>query len=528
MTTLLRSTALGLSLACLSTAALAQIPDDTLVQAWRFDDIISLDPAEMYEISTFEVAANVYDTLVRANIDNPADVSPWLAESWDVSDDGLTYTFNLRDDVTFASGNELTAEDVAYSFQRLVALDLGPSFLIRDLGFDETNMEETLVAVDDTTFEMTVGDSYAPSYVLAVLSGANFSIVDAELVESHAADGDWGNGWLDTNAAGSGAFVLDRMVPNEQIVMSRHEGYWAGDAILSRLIWRYVAESSTQRLLLEQGDVDIARNLSSDQLEPLRQNPDIELVQAPRSTQLYLGLNVANEYFADPRVREAMKYLVPYEDIVNSFLRDQWIVNQTFLPQGIFGFVDSQPYSYDPERARELLAEAGYADGFDLTVNVATRQERMDTAQAIQAALAEVNINLEIVPSDARTALGVYRAREHDIYLGTWAVDYFDPASNNSFVVNLDNSADAASNPLAWRNSWQNEELSQMALDLVLETDSAARAAGYAELIEAWQADSPFVMMFQQIDTAAVRTHVEGFRMGPTSDTTWYAGVSKG
>lgn len=523
---LLASTAVAAALFA-APGAQAATPADALVQAWRFDDVISLDPAEMYEISTFEIAANAYDKLVVYDLDDTSHVVPQLAESWSLSDDGLTFTFTLRDDVVFQSGNPFTAEDVVYSFARLAALDRGPAFLIHDLGITPENHAEVLRAPDARTFEMTLDQPYAPSFVLNVLSGGNFSIVDSALLREQEVEGDWGNEWLKTRTAGSGPYRLDQMMPNDRIVMSRFDDHWAGPAALARLLYRHVPEPASQRLLVEQGDVDVARNLLADQLDPLRTAGSLQFVEATLGTQLYMGLNVSKPPLDDPRVRQALKYLVDYDAMAETFMRDAWIVNQTFLPKGMLGHLDSNPFSFDPERARALLAEAGYADGFPLTVNVATRQERMDTAQAAQASFAEAGIELEILPSDARTALTAYRERQHDIYLGTWGIDYFDPATNAVFVANTDNSDDAASKPVAWRNAWQDEALTERVQALTLERDEAARAAGYQDLIRDWQEVSPFIMLFQQVEIAAVRPDVRGFRLAPTNDGNRHSAVTK-
>lgn len=522
----LASTALAAAL-LLTPSLQAATPSDALVQASRFDDIISLDPAEMYEISTFEIATNAYDKLVVYDIDDTSQILPQLAESWSVSEDGLTFTFTLREDVVFHSGNSFTAEDVVYSFSRLAALDKGPAFLIHDIGVTPDNYDEVLRAVDEQTFEMTVDQPYAPSFVLNVLSGGNFSIVDSALLRENEIDGDWGNEWLKTRAAGTGPYRLDQMVPNDRILMSRFDEHWDGAAELGRLMWRHVDEPAAQRLLLEQGDVDVARNLLADQLDPLRQAGNVQFVEATLGTQLYMGLNTSRSPLDDVRVRQALKHLVDYEGMAESFMRDAWIINQTFLPKGMLGHVDSQPFTFDPERAQALLAEAGHEDGFSLSVNVATGQERMDTAQAVQASFAQAGIELEIVPSDSRTALTTYRERQHDIYLGTWGIDYFDPATNAVFVANTDNSPDAASKPLAWRNAWQDEELTERVQALTLESDDAARAEGYQQLIQDWQEVSPFIMLFQQVEIAAVRPEVQGFRLAPTNDGNRHSRVSK-
>ena len=510
-----------------SVSALAATPKDTLVQAWLFDDIITMDPQEMFEISTFEILGNVYDTLAIYDLDDTSKINGVVAESWSVGEDGKTYTFKIRDGIKFHSGNPLTAHDVEFSFRRMLQMDASPAFLLTDLGPSVDNMEETVKAVDDKTFVLQVGDAFAPSFVLNVLTAANFSIVDKTEVLAHDKDGDLGNEWLKTNSAGSGAFILKSWKPNESVSVTSFDDYWRGAPALKRIVWRHIAESTTQRLLLEKGDVDIARNLPADQLDPLKENPDIAITSTPQGTNYYLGLNVKNEYFANEKVRQAMKYLVDYDALTQTFLRDTFVVNQTFLPYGFLGSMEETPFSFDPAKAKSLLTEAGYPDGISVTMDTRNTWPVMDMAQAIQATFKEGGVNLEILPADGKTTLTKYRARKHDIYIGRWGVDYFDPNSNAVFAANSDNSDDAKSKPLAWRNSWQDETLTNLAKDLVMEKDADKRAAGYNDMIQQHWERAPFVMMFQQVEVAAHNKSVQNFRLGPSSDTNFYHTVSK-
>jgi peptide/nickel transport system substrate-binding protein len=533
MKKLLAALAMGASLALALPAAQAATPKDTLIEAWHMDDIISLDPAEMYELSTYEVNGNVYDTLVAINPHQTGEILHKAALSWTVSDDGKTYTFKLRPDMKFQSGNPVTAADVVYSYQRLTSLNKSPAFLIQDLGITPDNMNTTLKAVDDLTFQMTVDQAYAPSYVINVLCASNFSIVDSALLkskEAKQADGsnDWGNGWLKTGSAGSGPFFIKQWKPNEVITIEANPNYWGPKPKLKRVVWRHIAEESSQRLLLESGDVDIARNLSADQLDGVRKKGGFEFTSTPQNTNLYMGLNTKNQYLANPKVREALRYLVDYDGLVKTALREGWVINQTFLPSGVLGYIDSNPYKLDIAKAKALLTEAGYPDGFPLTVNVAsTEQTRMDIAQALQETLAKVGIQLKILASDQKTVITTYRARKHDMALLTWGIDYFDPNTNMAFVVNTNNADDAKSKPLAWRNGWQNEEFNKQAAALLMETDSAKRKAGYQEMIKAWQPISPFVMMFQQTWVAALSPQVKNFFIGPSNEMTQYLDVYK-
>jgi peptide/nickel transport system substrate-binding protein len=380
---------------------------------------------------------------------------------------------------------------------------------------------------------LTVDQAYAPSFVINKLCATNFAIVDSVLLkskEAKQADGsnDWGNGWLKTGSAGTGPFSIAEWKPNEVVILEANPNYWGPAPKLKRIVFRHVAEESSQRLLLESGDVDIARNLSADQLDGVRKKGGFEFTETPQTSNLYAGLNTKNQYLANPKVREALRYLVDYDGLAKTALRGGWIVNQTFLPNGLMGYVDSKPYKLDVEKAKALLAEAGYPNGFPLTINVAsTEQPRMDTAQSMQENFAKAGIQLKILASDQKTVITTYRARKHDIALLTWGIDYFDPATNMAFVVNTDNSDTPKSKPLAWRNGWMNEDFNKQAAALLMETDGAKRKAGYQAMILAWQPISPFIMMFQENKVAALSPKVKNFFIGPSPEMTQYDTVEK-
>src|SRR5690606_4098132 len=158
--------------------AFAETPADTLVQAWAIDDTITLDPAESFELSPAEFIGNAYDMLVRLDIADTTKVKGSVAESWTVSDDGLTYTFNLKPGIKFASGNPVTAEDVAWSFERVVKLDKSPAFILTQFGLTGDNVTEKAKAVDEGTFVFTVDKAYAPSFVLNCLTATVGAVLD--------------------------------------------------------------------------------------------------------------------------------------------------------------------------------------------------------------------------------------------------------------------------------------------------------------------------------------------------------------
>jgi peptide/nickel transport system substrate-binding protein len=515
-------------LATAAAPAMAATPKDTLVLAWAIDDIITLDPAEAFEISAGEIMGNTYDRLVRFDIADPSRLYGDIADSWTVSEDGKLYTFKLKPNLKFASGNPLTADDVVYSLQRSVKLDKTPAFILNQLGWTKDNVETMVKKVDDLTLTIATDKAYAPSFVLNCLSANVAAIVDKKLLAEHEKDGDMGYGWLKTNYAGSGPLKIREWRANEILALERNPNYYGDKAKLARVIYRHVSESATQRLLLEKGDIDVARNLSPDDLDAVAKNKDIAITSTPKGTVYYFSLNQKNPILAKPEVREAIKYLVDYDAIGATFIKGIGQIHQTFLPVGLLGASDDKPYKLDIAKAKELLAKAGYPNGFSVTMDVRNNQPVTGIAEAVQRTMAQAGIKMEIIPGDGKQTLTKYRARNHDMYIGQWGADYWDPNTNAStFASNPDNSDGASNKTLAWRNAWDIPELNKKTDAAVLERDTEKRAALYKDLQKDVLETSPFVMLYQMIETAGVRKNVEGLKIGPSSDTTYVYKVTK-
>lgn len=514
---------LGLLLALGPGPVLAATPKDGLVIADFIDDIISLDPAEVFEFSAAEAQAQIYDRLVTYPPDDVSKLEGLVAESWAISDDGLQVTFKIRPGIKFHSGNPLTAEDVAFSLQRVVKLNLSPGFILTQFGFTPENMAETIKATDPGTLVLTLDQPYAPTFLLYCLTAGVGSVVDKKLVLEHEKDGDLGHDWLKTNSAGSGPFKLRAWKPNESITYDANPDYWRGAPKLKRIVTRHIPEAATQRLLLEKGDVDIARKLGPEDLQAVAKEDTLKVISAPKGTVWYLGLNQKNPKLAKPEVREALKWLIDYDGLVGSILKGKATVHETFLPAGFLGAIADQPYKFDLAKGKALLAQAGLPDGFKVTMNARNNSPTKDLAQAIQASWAKAGIELEIIPGDEKQNLTVYRARKHDIYIGRWGADYQDPHTNaETFASNPNNADDAKSKPLAWRNAWDIPAMTKVTQGAVLERDAAKRAATYEELQREHLQVAPFVIFAQEIETVAERKEVQGMIWGPSFDDNKY------
>jgi peptide/nickel transport system substrate-binding protein len=373
---------------------------------------------------------------------------------------------------------------------------------------------------------------------LNCLSATVASVVDAKLVKEHVAavtpsadykyDNDFGNAFLKTGYAGSGVYKLREWRANEVVVLERNDNYYGEKAKLARVIYRNMKESSGQRLALEAGDIDVARNLEPNDLDAIAKNADLTTTSAPKGTVYYISLNQKNPNLAKPEVRQAFKYLVDYDALSTTILKGIGEIHQSFLPKGDLGTVDDNPFKLDVAKAKELLAKAGLPDGFSVTMDVRTGQPTTGMAESIQQTLGQAGIKLEIIPGDGKQTLTKYRARNHDIYIGNWGQDYFDPNSNaQTFASNPDNSDAGKSHTLAWRNSWDIPELTKETEAALLEKDSGKRADMYKDLQQKILDTSPFVIIHQQLEVVGLRKNLKGLVLGPSFDTNFVGSVSK-
>lgn len=511
------------------SGAIAETPKNTLVIADAIDDIITLDPGEVSEVAGVLVSQQIYQPLVTFDINDPTKIIGVLAKSWEVSPDGKTFTFKINRDAKFSSGNPVTAYDAEFSLQRPILLNTRISFILSQFGFTKDNVKEMIKATDDDTLVFTVNQTYAPSFVLYVLSSYTGGIVDSKLVKEHDVNGDLGNAWLKTeNSAGSGPYVLTKWEPKTSLLLSKNPNYWGKAPGVDKLFFQHMPESATERLALEKGDIDVANKLSPDDFDAIAANKDVAIQQGTDTTIYYFGLNLRNPNLSNPKVVEAIKYLVDYQGIADTIGRGTVKVHQTMIPEGFLGGnVGYNPYKLDLEKAKALLAESGVKLPFTLETVVWNVPPYTDYAQAVQSTLAQAGINLDLKVVDGQQWLDRYRAHDLDVWFGLWGPDYPDPHSNaNTFTVNIPGDTDGKSN-LADRFGWNSGALSDQVLAAVKEQDAAKREQMYFDISKAQADASPFVYMFQGARKVATRANVKGLVLGYTYSDDRYGGVSK-
>jgi peptide/nickel transport system substrate-binding protein len=531
MKTALRRFLLALAAVALTghSAVQAETPKSTFVMAKDISDIITLDPAEVFELSGGEITANLYDRVMMFEPENLTKLVGGVAESWEVSGDGKTITFKIRQGLTFHSGNPVTAEDVAYSLQRVVKLNKTPAFIVTQFGWNKDNVDQLVQVVDDNHVKMTITEEFSPVLVLNALQAGIASVIDKKLVMEHEKDGDMGYEWLKSNSAGSGPFSLKSWKANELVTMDAFANYRHGAPAIKRVIVRHVGEPSAQRLLLEKGDVDMARNLTPDQVKGVKGNADITIDGNPKGTVVYMAANASHPILGNADVMQAIRNLVDYKGMEDSFLAGQFVTHQAFWPAGLWGALEETPYKLDVAKGKELLSKAGYGDGFSVRINTLNASPFPEIAQSLQSTLAKGGIKSEIITSEGKTLWPMYRARKHEIILARWSPDYVDPHSNaDAFAHNPDNRLEAKlTGVLAWRNAWMDPAINDLTVRARNELDLGKREQLYLELQRKMQSVGPFAIMFQQNEQVARRNNVKGFVSGSNFDLVFYRNVTK-
>jgi peptide/nickel transport system substrate-binding protein len=508
--------------------AQAATPATALVVAQNIDDIVTIDPATAYEFSSGEYVVNVYNQLVHYDAADTTQLMPGLASDWVIDADNKTITFTLRDGVKFHSGNPLRGADVVGSWKRVLVLNKAPAFILANLGWTPDNIEQ-MVTVDGNKVSVRYAGDFSPLFVLNVLAARVASVVDLETVMANQENGDLGNAWLNKNSAGTGPFKLRAYKPSEMLSLEANPDYWDGAPAMKQVVIRHVAEAATQRLLLESGDADMAKNLTPDQVSGLAEKQGVKVETYPQAAVHWFSFNQKTEALTNKALWEASRYLVDYDGMAGTFLKGQMKVHQAFWPEGFPGALTEKPFKYDLEKAKKILADGGVKLPLTIQLDVINSSPFTDIAQALQASFAPAGINFEIIPGTGAQVITKYRARTHQGMLLYWGPDFMDPHSNaKAFAYNANNADDKYASTTTWRNAYMPpKEINEKTMAALTEKSPEQRLLMYVELQQAMQSEAPFVIMFQAVKQVAMSEKVQGYVNGATSDFVYYRLVTK-
>ena len=478
---------------------------DTTVVVGVASDLKTLDPGHMYEVFGNMIAYATYDMLFRINGDDLTP-QPSLVTDWSLDEARTTYTFTLRDDVTFTSGNPLTSKDVVWSINR-----------VRNLKSNTIAHVEGIVSVeapDDYTVVVTLAEPDA-SFLTKLASNA-FCVLDSEVVKANggtdaedASTTDTARTYLDQNSAGSGPYKLVSWTPNVELVLEKNENYWGETGNVDRYIIREIPDSNTQIQMLEKGEIDIAFTLSPDNINQLEGKEGVEIISGQTASCTFLLMNDDPEIggpMSDPNVQQAVRLAIDYAGL-KALGGEGCALPLSIVPNGFVGAKERPEDYQDVEQAKALLAEAGYADGFDITLTTANYDTEgtswVTMAQKIQSDLAAVNINVNIETSEIGVVIDEYREGTCPFLIMHWSPDYYDINNQLAFLPG-DTVGERANWPVEG-----NEDILEVGSQIVGEADNEKRAQLSEQLQDMIAEDSPYGFLLQHAKNFAVSTRLD-------------------
>ena len=487
-------------------------------------DVDKLDPRQINTQEAYIVCANVYDCLVLYDY-GATTIRPGLAESWEISDDNLVYTFHLRQGVKFHDGEEFNADAVVTWYNSIDPDAEGTQYDATAFPYTKdfiTDWVDTVEAVDEYTVKMTLPKPYAP--LLANLAIPNSSIISPKALSL-------GLDELAVNPSGTGAFKLARpedWVRDSQMVLEANPDYWGGAPKVGQFILRVIPESSTRLQAVEAGEVDLVWPLSSDDVERARGNPDLVIVEDAGLNVNEIALNVTKDPFTSKEVRQALNYAVNKEELSEGLYNGNMVPAGGVLPPVVWAYnPDLKSYPYDPDKAKSLLAEAGYDESNPLsftlmayTVPRGYNPAGDRLATAIQEYLSEVGVNVDIQTEEWTQYLQDARADKFVAHQSGWQGDNGDP--DNFLYALLAGPSKGAGNTAFY----ENPEVDKLLVQATEVADQDERTKLYQQAEQMIVDDAPWIFIGYQKHQVVTRANVTDFQLQPTY-IYYLAGVSK-
>ena len=475
-----------------ATPAVAGVPGGILRVGLQADPT-GLDAQKQNLTAIWHVAEQIYQGLTRIRPD--LSVEPCLAESWEISEDGLTYTFKLRPGVNFHDGTPLKASDVVFTIERLRAPETAAP------GASELASIDTLEAPDDSTVVMTLGAPDAS--LLAALAGGNGFIYSEAFVTANNND-------VNQVAMGTGPFKFVEYVPNTRVVLEKNPDYWEeGLPYLDGIEMTIASDDTSRTAAVVTGTVDFIEYAPLRDIDSLEQNPDITLAGDSNTNIRFAGLNLAREPFDKPEVREAISLVVDRNAMLGPTVFGHGTPTAVLFPPDYWAALQVEVPATDIERAKQLMADAGLADGFQTTITSWSQYSFLSNAAVVlQEQLRQIGIEAELnLVENATMIEQVYTNKEFDIAV-TGDSAYVDPNTLVLPAFKTDESGNFV--------SYSNPEVDELIEAGIAATDQEERAEIYRQIQQILLEDLPWIPFFVANQYEAMRNNVKGYVHIPT------------
>ena len=371
----------------------------------------SLDPMAIAMMSTFTVTYAIYDNLVEA--DENGEYVPSLAEDYEVSDDETEYTFYLRQDVKFHDGTQMTADDVVYSINRTIE---------KGWAADMVSAIDTVEKVDDYTVKLILSKPFGG--MIGSLASPYFSIMSQAYAEENGEDA------VEREPMGTGAYKFVEWVSGDHITVEANEDYFGGAPSIKTITFRPITDKNTGLVALHAGETDVFLNINNSDIEVVESDDNLAFYSTDLAAVLSLNMNIEVEPLDDVKVRQAINYAINRDNVITGALEGNGTPANSPISPTCDGYSDQvEGYTYDPDRAKELLQEAGY-DSLDLHLKIKEDSKLQKVAQVVQSDLKEVGINVEIDILEAGAyTTDVYTEGDYEMTLSSWCAMFTDAYS---------------------------------------------------------------------------------------------------
>lgn len=454
-------------------------------------DARTLDPQKAIDTPTVRVYNQIYDGLVKK--DNDMNIVPGLAESWNKVDERRTI-FNLRKGVKFHNGETLTAKDVKFTLDRMKNQPT-VSFLISEI--------ELVNVIDDYTVEIVTKNGFGP--LLSHLSHPGAVILNEKAVTNSSER-------YDQNPVGTGPYILDKWLAGDRIFLKANPEYYLGKSAIENIVIKAIPEGTNRTIALETGEADIVYDVDPVDIDKIKSNNDLKFLYEQSLGNSYLGLNTQHKPFDDVRVRQAIAYAINVDDIIEVVYKNTAIPGSSPISPKIPGYnKDVKNYEYNVEKAKKLLAEAGYPNGFKTSIWINDNTSRKDIATILQDQFKTIGIDAAIETLEWGAYIDRTAAGEHDMYILGWVTVTGDP-DYGLYPVFHTSAHGRAGN----RSFYSNTTVDRLLDEARISTDQEKRMDNYREIQRIIQEEIPSITMVYNNQNVATQKYVENFVLHPT------------